>query len=211
MTLPYGKKLLEHFKHPHNVGVIKDADAKATEGSPACGDIVTLYLKVDEKTHKIKDIKFESYGCASNIATASVITDLVKGKTIEEAKAITWKKAADELGGLPPIKMHCSVLAVDTLRSAILNYEEIHGLIKDKKPTSRNEILDRIKHVMNPIRGEDIVKTGTVQDVIFEKGNVTVLLNLEEDNQFAANISEEIIEQLQSIWDIKKINIKFTI
>jgi len=211
MTLPYGKKLLEHFKNPHNAGIIKDADAKATEGSPACGDIVTLYLKVDEKTHKIKDIKFESYGCASNIATASVITDLVKGKTIEEAKAITWKKAADELGGLPPIKMHCSVLAVDTLRSAILNYEEIHGLIKDKKPTSRNKILDRIKHVMNPIRGEDIVKTGIVQDVIFEKGKVTVLLNLEEDNQFAANISEEIIEQLQSIWDIKKINVKFTV
>lgn len=94
--------MLELFKHPHNAGKIEDADAKATEGSPACGDMVTLYLKVDEKTHKIEDVKFESYGCASNIATASVITDIAKGKTLEEARKITWKKAAEELGGLPP-------------------------------------------------------------------------------------------------------------
>ncbi len=211
MSLPYGKKLLELFKHPHNVGKIKNPDAKATEGSPACGDMVTLYLKVDDKTHKIEDIKFESYGCASNIATASVITDIVKGKTIDEAKKVTWKKAADELGGLPPVKVHCSVLAVDTLRSAIRNYEESHGLIKNKVPTTRNDIIERLKHVMNPMKGLDIVKTGLLFDVIFEDGKVTVILELEESNQFASNLSNEIIEQLQTIWDVKSVEVKFNL
>ena len=133
MALPYSKKLLEYFRHPKNVGAIKNPDAKATEGSPACGDMVTLYLKVDKKTKRIKDIKFESYGCASNIASGSIITEMAKGKTLDEAKKITWKQAADKLGGLPPIKVHCSVLAVDGLRAAIGNYEEKHGLIKEKQ------------------------------------------------------------------------------
>ncbi len=211
MSLPYGKKLLELFKHPHNAGKIEDADAKATEGSPACGDMVTLYLKVDEKTHKIEDVKFESYGCASNIATASVITDIAKGKTLEEARKITWKKAAEELGGLPPVKVHCSVLAVDTLRSAIRNYEESHGMIKNKIPTTRNDIIERLKHVMNPMKGLDIVQTGLLYDVILENGKVTVILEMEETDQFAANLSNEIIEQLQTIWDVKSVEVKFNL
>ena len=110
MPLPYSDLVMEHFKHPQNVGRIDDADAKATEGSPACGDMVAVYLKVDEDRHVITDIKFESYGCASNIATGSIITELAKGKTLDEAKAISWQQASDALGGLPPIKTHCSVL-----------------------------------------------------------------------------------------------------
>ena len=139
MKFPYSKKVLEHFKHPRNVGKIKNADGKAIEGSPACGDMVSVYIKVDPKNKKITDIKFESYGCASNIATGSIITELAKGKTLEEAKKITWRQASEALGGLPTIKAHCSVLAVEGLRSAIQNYEEKHGLIKEKKPTK--EIL----------------------------------------------------------------------
>ncbi|MGB9593759.1 MAG: iron-sulfur cluster assembly scaffold protein, partial [Anaerolineae bacterium] len=129
MPIPYSEKVIEHFKNPRNVGRMEDYDAKATEGSPACGDMVTLYLKVDEETKTIKDIKFESYGCASNIATGSIITELAKGKTLDEARKISWKAAAEELGGLPAVKVHCSVLAVDTLRAAIRNYEEKHGLV----------------------------------------------------------------------------------
>jgi len=124
MPVPYTKLVIEHFKNPHNVGEIEDADVKVTEGSAACGDMITLYLKVDPQTQRIVDVKFKSYGCASNIATASIITDLVKGKTIEEAKKITWKDAAEALGGLPPVKVHCSVLAADALHSAVDLYLE---------------------------------------------------------------------------------------
>jgi nitrogen fixation NifU-like protein len=145
MTLPYSDIVMEHFQNPRNVGRIEDADAKALEGSPACGDMVAVYLKVDETTHVIDDIKFESYGCASNIATGSIITELAKGKTIEEARDITWQEASDALGGLPPIKMHCSVLAVDGLQAAIQNYEERHGLIKEHVPTDVAEIRRRLK------------------------------------------------------------------
>ncbi|MBC7255847.1 MAG: iron-sulfur cluster assembly scaffold protein, partial [Chloroflexi bacterium] len=112
MPLPYSDLVMEHFRNPRNVGRIEDPDAKAVEGSPACGDMVAVYLKVDEATQRIEDIKFESYGCASNIATGSIITELAKGKTLEEAKKITWQQASEALGGLPPIKAHCSVLAV---------------------------------------------------------------------------------------------------
>ena len=128
MAIIYTKKVLEHFKNPHNVGEIKDADAEATEGSMACGDMVTIYLKVDKKTSRIKDIKFKSYGCASNIATASVLTEMAKGKTLEEAKKIKFEDITNELGGLPTQKVHCSVLAAKTLKSAIKNYEDRNKL-----------------------------------------------------------------------------------
>mgnify|MGYP001049407234 CR=1 FL=1 len=108
MPLPYSEKVMEHFRHPRNVGRIENPDAKSVEGSPACGDMVAVYLKVDEESLRLDDIKFESYGCASNIATGSIITEMAKGKTLEEAKQITWRQASDALGGLPPIKTHCS-------------------------------------------------------------------------------------------------------
>ena len=114
--MQYSQIVLDHFMHPHNVGKLENPDAEATEGSPACGDQVTMFLKVNPETKVIEDIKFLSYGCASNIATASIITDLAKGKTLDEAKKITWQQAMEELGGLPPVKVHCAVLAVDTLK-----------------------------------------------------------------------------------------------
>jgi len=116
---------------------MKNPDAKATEGSPACGDMVTLYLKVDKRTNRIIDVKFESFGCASNIASGSIITEMAKGKTLEEAKKISWKDAASELGGLPPIKVHCSVLAVDVLKAAIENYEEKNRLVRRRRKRLR--------------------------------------------------------------------------
>ncbi len=170
MVLPYTEKVIEHFKNPKNVGKMDDPDAKATEGSPACGDMVTLYLKVDDSDHMIKDIKFESYGCASNIATGSIITELAKGKTIEEAKQLTWESAADALGGLPPIKVHCSVLAIDTLKAAIRNYEERNGLLDDEElPTNEETVKDRLSHVVNPVVGLNIIKTGIVSSIEIEE------------------------------------------
>jgi nitrogen fixation NifU-like protein len=210
MPLPYSEIVMEHFRHPRNVGRIEDADAKSLEGSPACGDMVAVYLKVDEKTQRIQDIKFESYGCASNIATGSIITELAKGKTLEEAKQITWKQASEALGGLPPIKTHCSVLAVDGLQSAIQNYEERHGLVKEKVPTTVEEVRRRLKHVMNPVVGLDLVRTKLVKDIQISDGTVRVVLDLPADHQFAANIREDIKEKIEPLWDVQQVVVEFT-
>ena len=209
MPLPYSEKVLEYFKHPKNVGKIENPDAKAKEGSPACGDMVTLYLKVDEKTKRITDIKFESFGCASNIATGSIITELAKGKTLEEAKKITWNDAAKELGGLPPVKVHCSVLAVDVLRAAIEDYEERHGLIKERVKTTKEIVFKRLKHVMNPFVGLDIVKTSIVKDIEIKDGIIRVMMVVSREHQFANNIEEEVKERLEHLWDIKKVEVVF--
>jgi nitrogen fixation NifU-like protein len=210
MNLPYTEKVLDHFKHPRNVGKLEDANAKATEGSPACGDMVSVYLKVNDDTKTIDDVKFESYGCASNIATGSIITELAKGKTLEEARKIDWKQAADELGGLPPIKAHCSVLAVDGLRSAIENYEETHGLVKERKPTTVEEVRRRLKKVMNPLVGLDLVKTELVSGIVVSKGKATVSIDLPANNQFANNIKQEVIEKIEPLWDVNEVEVIFT-
>jgi len=200
---------MEHFRNPHNVGQIEDADAKSVEGSPACGDMVAIYLKVDDETQRITDIKFESYGCASNIATGSIITEMAKGKTLEEAKQISWKEASEELGGLPPIKTHCSVLAVDGLRAAIENYEERHGLIKERQPTTVEVVRKRLKRVMNPVVGLDLVRTKLVKDIEISDGRVRVVVELPEDHQFAANIREEIMDKIEPLWDVTEVIVEF--
>jgi len=201
---------MEHFRHPHNVGRMEDADGKAMEGSPACGDMVAVYIKVDEKDLRINDIKFESYGCASNIATGSIITDLAKGKTLDEARAITWKQASEALGGLPAIKAHCSVLAVDGLRAAIQNYEEAHGLVKEQEPTTVEEIQRRLKHVMNPMVGLDLVRTKLVKETTLADGIVRIVIDLPSDHQFAANIKEDIADKIGHLWDVKEVVVEFT-
>jgi NifU-like protein involved in Fe-S cluster formation len=210
MPLPYSEIVMEHFRHPRNVGRIEDADAKSLEGSPACGDMVAVYLKVDPESLRIADIKFESYGCASNIATGSIITELAKGKTLEEAKQVTWKQASEALGGLPPIKTHCSVLAVDGLQSAIQNYEERHGLVKERVPTTVEVVRKRLKHVMNPVVGLDLVRTKMVKDIAIADGIVRVVIDLPADHQFAATIREDIKEKIEHLWDVKQVVVEFT-
>ena len=121
----YSEKVMAHFANPHNVGEIPDADGIGKVGNPQCGDVMWLYIKV--KDDIITDIKFKTFGCGAAIATSSMITELAKGKTIEEAKKITRADVADELGGLPPVKMHCSNLAADALREAIKDYESKHA------------------------------------------------------------------------------------
>lgn len=207
---PYSDLVLEHFKHPRNVGEIEDPDGKATEGSPACGDMVSVYIKVDEETKTITDVKFQSYGCASNIATGSIITELAKGKTLEEAKRITWKEASEALGGLPPIKAHCSVLAVEGLRSAIRDYEERHGLATEKVPTTREVVEKRLKKVMNPLSGLDLVRTKLVSDIEVKDGKVRVVIDLPSNHQFANSIREEVVEKIDSLWDVKEVEVVFT-
>jgi len=120
MSGMYSEKVMEHFRNPKNMGEIKDADGVGTVGNPVCGDVMTVYIKV--KGNMVKDIKFKTFGCAAAIATSSMITEIAKGKTLDEAIKITRDDVADELGGLPPIKMHCSNLAADALSEAIKNY-----------------------------------------------------------------------------------------
>ncbi len=210
MKFPYSEKVLEHFRNPRNVGKIEDPDGKGLEGSPACGDMVAVYIKVEPETKIIEDVKFESYGCASNIATGSVITELAKGKTLEEAKKITWKQASEELGGLPPIKAHCSVLAVEGLRAAIRDYEEKHGLVIEQEETTEEVVRRRLKHVMNPLTGLDVVRTNLVLKTTVEDGVVRVVVDLPSDHQFASAIKEDITEKLESLWDVKKVDVVFT-
>ena len=121
----YTEKVMEHFKNPRNVGEIPDADGVGTVGNPVCGDLMTIYIKV--KDNCLVDIKFKTFGCGSAIATSSMITELAKGKTLEEGLKITRANVADELGGLPPVKMHCSNLAADALHAAIEDYYKKHG------------------------------------------------------------------------------------
>lgn len=116
----YSEKVLEHFRNPKNMGEIKNADGVGTVGNPVCGDLITIYIRV--KKNIITDIKFKTFGCASAIATSSMITELVKGKTLEEAEHITRDDVASSLDGLPPAKMHCSNLAADGLKKAIEDY-----------------------------------------------------------------------------------------
>jgi nitrogen fixation NifU-like protein len=210
MPLPYSETVMEHFRNPRNVGRIEDADAHSMEGSPACGDMVAVYLKVDEETQRIDDIKFESYGCASNIATGSIITELAKGKTLDEAKEITWQEASEALGGLPPIKTHCSVLAIDGLQAAIENYQERHGLIKELEPTTVELVTKRLKHVMNPVVGLDLVRTKLIKEIEIEDGTVRVSVDLPERHQFAGSIGEDIRDKIEPRWDVDKVIVEFT-
>jgi nitrogen fixation NifU-like protein len=116
----YTDKVMEHFKNPQNMGEIPDADGIGTVGNPVCGDLMTIYIKV--KDDRLIDIKFKTFGCGAAIATSSMTTELAKGKTLEEAMKITRADVAGSLGGLPPVKMHCSNLAADALHAAIKDY-----------------------------------------------------------------------------------------
>lgn len=122
----YSKKVMEHFMNPKNVGEIPDADGVGMEGNPVCGDVMKIYIKV--KDNRIVDAKFQTFGCGAAIAVSSMITEMVKGKTIEEALKISKDIVAEALGGLPPQKMHCSNLGADALKLAIEDYMSKKGL-----------------------------------------------------------------------------------
>ncbi|MDD4894236.1 MAG: Fe-S cluster assembly scaffold protein NifU [Candidatus Omnitrophica bacterium] len=118
--LPYSEKVMDHFLHPRNVGEIPDASGVGSVGNPVCGDIMKMFIKIENGV--IVDAKFKTFGCGAAISTSSMVTEMVKGKTIEEALKISNKAVAEALGGLPAIKMHCSVLAEEALKSALADY-----------------------------------------------------------------------------------------
>ena len=123
----YSEKVMEHFKNPRNVGEIIDADGVGEVGNAKCGDIMKMYLKIEDGI--IEDVKFKTFGCGSAIASSSMATELIKGKTIKEAMELTNIAVAEALDGLPPIKMHCSVLAEQAIKSALLDYSKKHSVL----------------------------------------------------------------------------------
>jgi len=118
----YSEKVMDHFRNPRNVGVLEDANGVGTVGNAKCGDIMKMYLKIEDDI--VKDVKFETFGCGSAIASSSMATELIKGKPVEEARKLTNKAVAEALDGLPDYKMHCSVLAQEAIEAALKDYEE---------------------------------------------------------------------------------------
>ncbi len=133
----YSKTVMEHFRNPRNVGVMENADGVGEVGNPICGDMMTIYIKVDD--HHIKDITFQTFGCGSAIAVSSMLTEMARGKSIEEAKAITNKDVAEALEGLPKNKLHCSNLGADALQMALKDYEDRKAGVKRPEPRREEE------------------------------------------------------------------------
>ena len=125
----YSEKVMDHFRNPRNVGVIEDADGVGEVGNPVCGDIMKIYLKIADDT--ITDVKFETFGCGSAIATSSMATEMIKGKPLDEALALTNKAVTQALDGLPPQKLHCSVLAEEAIKKAVQDYYDRHCIAYD--------------------------------------------------------------------------------
>lgn len=139
----YSQKVMEHFEHPRNVGEIENASGVGTVGNAKCGDIMRIYLDIDEN-QIIQDVKFKTFGCGAAVATSSMATELVKGKTIEEALKVTNKAVMEALDGLPPVKVHCSLLAEEAIHAALWDYAqknkiEIQGLKKPKTDIHEEE------------------------------------------------------------------------
>lgn len=128
MSQIYSDKVMDHFRNPRNVGRIENPDGVGTVGNPVCGDVMKLYIKVED--NRIVDAKFETFGCGAAIASSSMLTEMIKGKTIEEALQISNRAVAEALDGLPPAKLHCSVLAEDALKAAIEDYRSKKNLTK---------------------------------------------------------------------------------
>ena len=138
----YSEKVMDHFSNPRNVGEIEDASGVGTVGNAKCGDIMRMYLDIDEETKVIKECKFKTFGCGAAVATSSMATELVKGKTIYEALQVTNKAVMEALDGLPPVKVHCSLLAEVAIHAALWDYAEKHGITIEGLEKPKEDISD---------------------------------------------------------------------
>lgn len=141
----YSEKVMDHFNNPRNVGEIEDASGVGTVGNAKCGDIMRIYLDIDEDTKVIRECKFKTFGCGAAVATSSMATELVKGKTIYEALQVTNKVVMEALDGLPPVKVHCSLLAEEAIHAALWDYAQKHGIV-----------IEGLKEPVNDIHEHDI-------------------------------------------------------
>ena len=138
----YSEKVMDHFQHPRNVGEIENASGVGTVGNAKCGDIMRMFLDIDDKTHIIKECKFKTFGCGAAVATSSMATELVKGKTIQEALEVTNKAVMEALDGLPPVKVHCSLLAEEGIHAALWDYAEKNGIVIEGLKKPKNDISE---------------------------------------------------------------------
>ena len=200
----YSEKVMDHFKNPRNIGVLEDADVTAKVGSVACGDLIKLYLKFDPDHDQIKDIRFESYGCAANIATSSMMTEMVKGKTIDDARKVTFKEIAEQLGGLPRIKLHCAVLSRQGLEAAFLKYEAKRGRVKIDE-SFVNKVL---RGVLDPVEGVDVISAKIVESVAVEQGKRVIMqLSAKAGSELAKSLTDDINDAFEGL-DIE-LSLKF--
>lgn len=215
MAIKYSDKVLEHFTNPQNVGDLPGADVVATEGSPACGDMITFALKVNPETRIIEDIRFRSFGCASNIATASMATLLAKSKSVDEVKLMTHRDITVALGGLPAVKLHCSVLAIDALKAAIKKWELERGLIGEEKVIlNREAVKNALRKVIHPRTGDILNPDESIErlEIEVEEGTVFVLVKISsEDEKYAEALDEEIRERVGSIGGVRKVVVQFRV
>jgi nitrogen fixation protein NifU and related proteins len=207
--LQYSDKVMDHFMNPRNVGVINDADGVGRTGNPVCGDLMEMSVKIQDNV--IADIKFRTFGCGAAIATSSMATELIKGKTIEEALEITNRAIAEALDGLPPIKMHCSVLAADALRATLADYYTRHGELQKAA-----EMVDRAvkqprdtKEAREPLHWHDFGRMVRALNAAYPEVHpldlsmaqlFKMILQLPgfDDNPDA--VTEEHLEKLQLAW-----------
>ena len=138
----YSEKVMDHFQHPRNVGEIEDASGVGTVGNAKCGDIMRMFLDIDDETHIIKECKFKTFGCGAAVAKSSMATEMVKGKTIEEAMQITNKAVMEALDGLPPVKVHCSLLAEEAIHAALWDYAQKHGIVIEGLDKPKSDISE---------------------------------------------------------------------
>jgi nitrogen fixation protein NifU and related proteins len=207
--LQYSDKVMDHFMNPRNVGVINDADGVGRTGNPVCGDLMEMSVKIQDNV--IADIKFRTFGCGAAIATSSMATELIKGKTIQEALEITNRAIAEALDGLPPIKMHCSVLAADALRATLADYYTRHGELQKAA-----EMVDRAvkqprdtKEAREPLHWHDFGRMVRALNAAYPEVHpldlsmaqlFKMILQLPgfDDNPDA--VTEEHLEKLQLAW-----------
>ena len=136
----YSEKVMDHFTNPRNMGEIENASGVGTVGNARCGDIMRIFLDIDDETHIIRDCKFKTFGCGAAVATSSMATEMVKGKTIQEALQVTNKAVMDALDGLPPVKVHCSLLAEEAVHAALWDYAEKNGITIEGLKKPKNDI-----------------------------------------------------------------------
>lgn len=189
----YSRKVLQLFLNPKNVGEIENPSVTAKAGSPACGDMIKLYLKIEND--KIVDAKFKTYGCAANIATASMLTEMIIGKPIEEAKKIKFKDLVEALGGLPQIKYHCAVLAAEDLRQALGKWDVIQG----KRKIDESFVKLILAAVIDPLTGESVLHGHKYLGCEIKGKKVKIKLAIPKDSEEAIVFEEQIRESFEGL------------
>ncbi len=192
MKIGYSPKVMELFKNPKNVGALEDANVTAIAGSIACGDMLKLYVKIDPETEIIEDISFESYGCVANIATSSMITEMVRGKNLDYARKLTFQDEVRELGGLPKVKYHCAVLAIQALRTIIRKWECIQG----KAELDEEFVKGILRGILDPETDKDMISSGIIKGIEISGKNLKISVAIGD-----AEYREEIVSNIEEAFE----------